>query len=157
LIRPRKPGTDYYRLLMQCLRTVVSEHESAFHLPRRFLDVIKMEDFGVSIVGKRSKCKDDPAAIMAWVLQCHNLYRLMDRGAFNRLGKARYYYNWCRPPMTYRKAIKTLVRKEVHIRECVKKYFKPRKWKPFLAWVRGEERRLWKSRRIPAVEVKKAA
>jgi hypothetical protein len=157
LIKPRKLGVDYYRLLMECLRTVVSEHESAFHLPRRFLDVIKIEHLPVKIVGRRSKCKDDPSKVMDWVLQCHSLYKLMDRGAFNRLGKARYYYNWCRPPLTYRKAIKTLVKDDVLMRNCVKKYFKLRKWKPFFAWVRGEERRLSNSRIMRALEDKKAA
>jgi hypothetical protein len=142
LIKPRELGIDYYRLLMECLRTVVSEHESVFHLPRKFQDVIKIEQFAVKIVGKRSKCKDDPSNVMEWVLQCHSLYRLMDRGAFKRLGKARYYYSWCRPPMTYRKAIKTLVRDDMRMKECVKRYFKPRKWKPFFAWVKREARRL---------------
>ena len=59
--------------------------------------------------------------------------------------------------MTYRKAIKTLIRDDLRMKECVKKYFKPQKWKPFFAWVRTEERRLGKSRGMRASEEKIAA
>ena len=144
LWKPRKPGTDYYRLLMQCLRTVVMEHDAAFRLPRKFNAVLKLEQIEVKIVGKRANSKDDPGSIMAWVLQCHSLYRLMDRGAFRRLGRVRSYCSWSRPPMTYRKAIRTLVADAARMKACAGKHFKIkyREWKPFFAWVRNEAVRL---------------
>ena len=156
LLKPRKPSMDYYRLLMECLKSVVYEHTDAFKYPRGLPHTLKFERLHVTIVAKRAQYKDDPCEVMQWIKGCHLVYRLMDRKAFQRLGTVRHN-DWNKPEKTYRQAISILIRDEARMKDCVRRYFKIRykMWNWCFAWIRTEEKRL--ARRRAGTELKKLA
>lgn len=151
LLKQRKPAVDYYKLLMQCLERIVTEHDWAFRMPRNVCDVLDFEHPVFKVVARRAKYKEDPFTVIRWVRQCHRVYVLLHRQAFNRLGRTKCT-DWHKPDMTYRQALLTFTRNERKMRECVKKCFKlnTKMWAWLFGWAKAEQLRLRLRRKAPA-------
>jgi len=93
----------------------------------------------------------DPFTVIRWVRQCHRVYVLLHRQAFNRLGRTKCT-DWHKPDMTYRQALLTFTRNERKMRECVKKCFKlnTKMWAWLFGWAKAEQLRLRLRRKAPA-------